>query len=237
MKNNNVMKRSEAEKQAMIQKANTRAAIQKFEDPGKTADYACRIMEKSVENVTNVTANLGALAKGYERELAQINKDIAELDKWIEICKTSSSHSKEERIADIQAMVQQKVALQERRDVISELYYDATASSASAQQNRLDILTQYDKAKHETELIKGKVQLAKTKRLFGKFGAFVGKGTVSLGLFNSSRDKANRMLDAANERERLDKEINNPTLSIQQKYASEDIKVQSEMAKIIQDMQ
>lgn len=237
MANKSVMKRNKANNMSTTKtQANVVAAVDKHIDPAKLTNLACKRMEIEVERISEQAANASAIAKGYARELEQLDKDIRDLDAAIEMCKNSTKYSKEERIADIQDIVQQKVMLQQRREIVASMYMEAAENQAGMSRVRNELINQYDKMENESALIKSKVETAKAKKVFGKFGAFIGRGTVAMGLFNQAHKKADYMLDAANERELMDKQINNPTLLIKEKYGSTDVRVQEEMKKIISEM-
>lgn len=175
-----------------IMSANINAMLDKMEDPSKMIDQLLRNLNEDLGKVKAETAGIMAEEQRAKRQLDECNSEIG---KWQSYAQKAVLAGND---ADAKVFLNKKAA---QTQMLSELQtaYDLAATNAAKMRQMHDKLCQQiEDLNGRRNLIKAKVEVAKTQEKINKMGESISSAKGSVSAFDRMEEKANRMLDQAN---------------------------------------
>ena len=204
-----------------ILKANIHALLDKAEDPAKMIDQTLRNLYDDLAEVKKETANVMADEKAAKRKLDATVEEIEKAQTAAENALKAGEEEDAKKILVKKSQLSANLpALQERYDLAHE---NATKMRAAHDKLVDDI----ELLKNRQDAIKAKVQTAKAQEHLNK--VYSGADTnASVEAFNKWEEKADKMLDAAQAGEELNR--GDAGEDLVKKYTSSTADVEDELA-------
>ncbi|MFD1032363.1 PspA/IM30 family protein [Metaplanococcus flavidus] len=198
-----------------IMTSNIHAMLDQAEDPEKMIDQYLRDLNSDLGKVKSETAAIMAAEKRERRELADVQKEIDDMQRYAVKALESGNED------DARKFLQRKAELTEREQ---GLYTTVDMAAANTQQMR----QMHDKLEEDIgELesrraeLKGKASVAKTQSRMNDFNSSMGGAGERISAFDAMEQKINQQLDEANAMSELNRSSRDSVQDLAKKYDSD----------------
>ena len=195
-----------------IMSANINALLDKAEDPSKMVDQYLRDLESDLGKVKSETASVMADEQAAKRVLDGCNADIEKMQRYAEKALRAGNEN------DAKAFLEKKIQLTNKLSGLQASYDAAAANSKKMREMHDKLVKDISDLNSRRDVIKMKMQVAKTQQRLNKVGSSVGSAQNSMSAFDQMEAKADKMLDEATAMEELNSQPHDSVKDLETKY-------------------
>lgn len=195
-----------------IMSANINALLDKAEDPSKMVDQYLRDLESDLGKVKSETASVMADEQAAKRALDGCNADIEKMQRYAEKALRAGNEN------DAKAFLEKKIQLTNKLSGLQASYDAAAANSKKMREMHDKLVKDISGLNSRRDVIKTKMQVAKTQQRLNKVGSSVGSAQNSMSAFDQMEAKADKMLDEATAMEELNSQPHDNVKDLETKY-------------------
>lgn len=197
-----------------IIKANVNSILDKMEDPAKMIDQYLREMTDDLAEVKRSTAEVMAEEVRTKRK---VDENQAEVARYTDYAKKAIQADNDD---DARVFIAKKQELENVGAGYMTAYAAAHENAIKMRQMHDKLTADIETLKSRKEMIKAKVNVAKTQEKLNTIQSSAEKARGAMGAFNRMEDKANKMLDEANAMAELNMEPIDEAKALEEKYAT-----------------
>lgn len=182
-----------------IMTSNIHAMLDKAEDPEKMIDQYLRDLNSDLGKVKSETAAIMAAEKRERRELADIQKEIDDMQRYAVKALEAGNED------DARKFLQRKAELTEREKGLHTAVEMAAANTQQMRQMHDKLEEDIGELESRRQELKGKAAVAKTQKKMNDFNSSIDGAGNTISAFDKMEQKINQELDEAMAMQELNK--------------------------------
>lgn len=195
-----------------IMTSNIHAMLDKAEDPEKMIDQYLRDLNSDLGKVKSETAAIMAAEKRERRELADIQKEIDDMQRYAVKALEAGNED------DARKFLQRKAELTEREKGLHTAVEMAAANTQQMRQMHDKLEEDIGELESRRQELKGKAAIAKTQSRMNEMGSSMGGAGERISAFDAMEKKINQQLDEAEAMSELNKGSGDNIKDLAKKY-------------------